>query len=236
MTDSDTSMTDPPARPGALQELRDPRSRKGFLRLGGAGLAGALAMTLAACGSSEEGGGGEAAAKPKLTTEPEPDPGIRPFGEGDLGIANYALTLEYVESDFYERAVEGGLLRGEALELAKVFGEQEATHVTALRKLIESAGGTPVERPRTRFEFEDEKSLLMMAATVEDLGAAAYLGQAARIESKEILAAALSIHSVEARHAAVLREVTGAEPAPRAFSEPADAATVLETVKPFIVS
>jgi len=238
MTHTETSMTTPSARPGALATLRDPLSRKRFLRLGGAGLAGALAMTLAACGSEEEsgGGGGEAAAGPKLTTEPEADPGLRPFGGGDLGIANYALTLEYLETDFYERAVSGGLLSGEILEVAKRFGEQEQTHVTALRRLIEGAGGTPVERPRTRFEFEDEQSLLRLAATVEDLGAAAYLGQAARIESEEILAAALSIHSVEARHAAVLREVTGAEPAPSAFAEPADAAEVLETVKPFIVS
>ncbi len=228
-------MTDPTAHgPGALHELHDPSSRKRFLRLGGAGIAGALAMTLAACGSSEEERGGGGAATLKVTTEPEPDPGLRRFGSGDLAIANYALTLEYIETDFYEAAVESGLLEGEVLELARRFGEHEADHVEALRGLIESAGGTAIERPQTRFAFADPRTLITTAATVEDLGANAYLGQAARIESEEILAAALSIHSVEARHAAALREVTGAEPAPRAFSEPADAATVLAAVKPFL--
>ncbi len=220
--------------PGALHELHDPGSRKRFLRLGGAGLAGALAMTLAACGSSEEKGGGGEGAGVKLTTEPKPDPGLRRFGSGDLAIANYALTLEYIETDFYERAIDSKLLAGEVLELARRFGEHEAEHVEALRGLIEAAGGTPIERPQTRFAFSDDRALIGMAATVEDLGASAYLGQAARISSEEILAAALSIHSVEARHAAALRELTGAEPAPRAFSEPADAATVLAAVKPFL--
>ena len=228
-------MTDPTADgPGALRELHDPTSRKRFLRLGGAGLAGALAMTLAACGSSEEEGAGAREGTLEVTTEPEADPGLRRFGSGDLAIANYALTLEYIETDFYEAAIEADLLTGEVLELARRFGEHEAQHVEALEGLIREAGGTVIERPETKFEFEDARSLTQMAATVEDLGAAAYLGQAARISSEEILAAALSIHSVEARHAAALRELTGAEPAPRAFSEPADAATVLAAVRPFL--
>ncbi|MDP9384527.1 MAG: ferritin-like domain-containing protein [Actinomycetota bacterium] len=228
-------MTDPTADgPGALRELHDPASRKRFLRLGGAGIAGALAMTLAACGSSGEEGAGARERTLEVTTEPKADPGLRRFGSGDLAIANYALTLEYIETDFYEAVIDSDLLTGEVLELARRFGEHESQHVEALRGLIQGAGGTAIERPETKFEFSDERSLLQTAATVEDLGASAYLGQAARISSEEILAAALSIHSVEARHAAALREVTGAEPAPRAFSEPADAATVLAAVRPFL--
>ena len=79
--------------------------------------------------------------------------------------------------------------------------------------------------------------MLNLAATVENLGAAAYLGQAAAIQSKEILAAALAIHSVEARHAAALNELAGRTITPDgAFGKPASMAEVLPKVKPFIVS
>jgi rubrerythrin len=96
--------------------------------------------------------------------------------------------------------------------------------------------GKPAERPEAKFPLENEEQILKLAATVEDLGANAYLGQAAFIKDPEILAAALSIHSVEARHAAALAEVTGAKPSPTAYAEPADAETVLAAIKPFLAS
>ncbi len=68
-------------------------------------------------------------------------------------------------------------------------------------------------------------TVLTTAAEVENLGAAAYLGQAAAIENPDILAAALSIHTVEARHAALLNTLIGEDPTPDgAFAVPADAA------------
>ena len=77
--------------------------------------------------------------------------------------------------------------------------------------------------------------MLETAATVENLGAAAYLGQAPRIQSKEILAAALSIHSVEARHASALNTVVGRSIVPDgAFAKPASMEEVLPQVKPFL--
>ena len=80
-------------------------------------------------------------------------------------------------------------------------------------------------------------SVLELAATVENLGAAAYLGQAAAIEDPAILAAALSIHSVEGRHAAALNMLTGQSIVPDgAFAKPADMETVLAGVQPFIAS
>ena len=78
--------------------------------------------------------------------------------------------------------------------------------------------------------------MLELAATVENLGAAAYLGQAANIESPEVLASALAIHSVEGRHASVLNTLLGESITPDgAFAKPADVKTVLESVEPFIV-
>ncbi len=77
--------------------------------------------------------------------------------------------------------------------------------------------------------------VLETAAAVENLGAAAYLGQAGRIESKEILAAALAIHSVEGRHAAALNSVVGKTIVPDgAFAKPASMEEVLPKVKPFL--
>ena len=75
-----------------------------------------------------------------------------------------------------------------------------------------------------------------LAATVENLGAAAYLGQAPRIESPEVLSSALAIHSVEGRHAAALNTLLGKSITPDgAFAEAADVKTVLKSVEPFIV-
>ena len=79
--------------------------------------------------------------------------------------------------------------------------------------------------------------MLQTAADVENLGAAAYLGQAAAIESRMSSAAALSIHTVEARHAAALNTLTDQPITPDGpFAAPADAQTVLDSVQPFIVS
>ena len=76
-----------------------------------------------------------------------------------------------------------------------------------------------------------------LAATVENVGAAAYLGQAPRIKSKQILAAALAIHTVEGRHAATINDLLHRSPTPDgAFARPMSMAQVLPIVKPFIVS
>jgi rubrerythrin len=118
------------------------------------------------------------------------------------------LKLEHLEATFYEEAAATGLIKDRrALDLIKDFGETERTHVETLTATVKELGGAPVTQPRTRFELVFQggpEMILQTAATVENLGAAAYLGQAPRIKSKEILAAALAIHSVEARHAAAL--------------------------------
>ena len=157
-------------------------------------------------------------------------------GGGDVDILNFALTLEYLEADFYAKVNNSGMLKGKVADLAKRFGNEEQAHVDALIALIKKAGGKPAVAPKTTFPLDDERSILKLAATVENLGARAYLGQAAHIQDKEILAAALSIHSVEARHAAVLNLATGAKPAPDAFATPVTADEVLKTVKPFLAT
>ena len=228
----------PPQR-SAIEELdRDPSSRKRFLTaVGGTGAVAAFGALLAACGGSDKKSSGSGSGAATGTTPAANSGETDMFGKGDLGIVAYALTLEYLEADFYRQAGASGKLKGKVLSLAKQFGEEEATHVKALEDALKKAGGKLPAKPKGKFPLKDEKSILTLAATVEDLGASAYLGQAARIKDKEILAAALSIHAVEARHASVLNLAIGKTITPDgAFAAPTDAATVLKKVKPFIAS
>jgi rubrerythrin len=227
----------PPQR-SALEELdRDPSSRKRFLKaLGGGGAVAVFGAVLAACGSdNKSSSSASTAANPA-----KPSSGSSPtdqFGKGDLGIVGYALTLEYLEADFYKQAAASGKLKGKALSVAKQFGDEEMQHVQALEAALKKAGGKLPAKPKGKFPLKSQTSILKLAATVENLGASAYLGQAGRIQDKDILAAALSIHAVEGRHASILNLVTGADITPDgAFAKPADAATVLAMVKPFIAS
>jgi rubrerythrin len=219
----------------AIEDLeRDPASRKRFLKMmGGGGAAGALALFAAACGSSSSSSGsGSTTSMPKTTAQKSGG-----SAKGDLAILNYALTLEYLETAFYEKVGAAGLFKGKVLDTLKTFGSQESQHVDALKATITKLGGTPVTAPKTKFTLGSASEVAKLAATVENLGANAYLGQAGNIKSKEVLAAALSIHSVEARHAAVLNTLTNQSPTPQgAFAKPASMSTVLAAVKPFIVS
>lgn len=242
-------MSEPPEvtpRPGgALHALsRDASSRKGFLRLVGAGGAGALATLLAACGDDDNDDGGGAAA----TQETQPSTGTQGQGGGqDLEIVNYALTLEFLEADFYQQVIDSGEIKDASIvELAKSIGENEQEHVDALMATAKQLG-TPAEKPRTKFDdvlAGGPNEILATAATVENLGAAAYLGQAGAIQDPEILAAALSIHSVEARHAAALNTLAGTgfkgdgplqgTIPDGAFAKPMTMDEVLEQVQPFL--
>jgi rubrerythrin len=219
------------SRPAMEEFANDPSSRKRFFKMmGAAGAASAFAVFLAACGDDDdqEGSAGNAMAEQKKETA----------GGRDLQIVQYALTLEHLETDFYNAVVDSGVVKDKKLaETAKLIRDAEQAHVDTLTGVVKDLGGTPV-RPQTTFESVlegGEMKILETAAAVENLGAAAYLGQAGRIRSKDLLAAALSIHSVEARHAAALNQVVGKTIVPDgAFAKPASMAEVLPQVKPFL--
>ena len=214
---------------GALRRIAaDPLSRRRFLAVGGTGAAGAL---LAACGDDDE----SSSSSSSTTTTTMSEDMASQFGEGDLGIVNYALTLEYLEAGFYAAVIKSGLFKGDDLALIKVIGDHENQHVDALAATAKKLG-TPAEEPKAEFPLDSAEEVLMLAATVENLGASAYLGQAAAIEDPEILAAALAIHTVEARHAAVLNVLIGESPTPDGgFAAPTEMEDVLAEVQPFLV-
>ena len=115
------------------------------------------------------------------------------------------------------------------------FSHQEQSHVTALKAAVMQLGGTPAAKPNGKFPITSATQVANLAYTVENLGAAAYLGQAPKIQSSEVLASALAIHSVEARHAATLGTLVNKSVTPNgAFAKPAEMSTVLVAIKPFL--
>ncbi len=136
----------------------------------------------------------------------------------DVAILNYALTLEYLESSFYNQYVTDAVITNAAVRpLFATIKADEAKHVAFLRTAITGAGGTPVSFTNADFDFTaagaftptDFATFLILSQGFEDTGVRAYKGQAANFTNKDYLTAALNIHSVEARHAAAVRKVRG---------------------------
>jgi hypothetical protein len=140
-----------------------------------------------------------------------------------LDVLNFALTLEYLEAEFYNVGLaSGGLIpAGDDRMAFEVIAKHENDHVRFLRQTIEALGGRPVDKPTFDFTagngtgtgpfagvFSNYSLFLAVSQTFEDTGVRAYKGQApALMSSNAILRAALQIHSVEARHAAHVREM-----------------------------
>jgi rubrerythrin len=138
----------------------------------------------------------------------------------DVDILNYALVLEYLQASFYTEAERTGALTGKTAEAARIVGATERAHVKAFRELL---GSRAVKRPTFDFQgtTEQQRPFLKTAVAFEDLAVAAYKGQAPKLQANAVLAAAVGIHSVEARHAAWMRQLFGVTPAVEAFDRPA---------------
>jgi rubrerythrin len=147
----------------------------------------------------------------------------------DVAILNYALILEYLQAAFYTEAERMKALRGRAADAAQVVGAVERAHVEAFKDVL---GKQAAKSPSFDFQgtTEDQNAFLKTAVAFEDLAVEAYKGQAPRIQGKSALAAALAIHSVEARHAAWMRYLFGVRPASRAFDEPRSRQQTLRVV------
>lgn len=193
----------------------DEHSRRRFLRV--AGIIG-VGVTLAA-----------AAARSRFASAQG--------DEGDLAILNYALTLEYLEEDFYGRGADSGLLKGRDGELVATIRDHETEHVAALEQAISDLGGSPVQRPQFSYPkgvFKDKASWLDTAVEFSQLGVRAYHGQVQNIQNPDVLAAAASIAGVESRHAAVIADLAGVNPFPAPIEPSSSKSRVLKTVQPFV--
>ena len=160
----------------------------------------------------------------------------------DVDILNFALTLEYLEAEFYKQGNAANLIPDarEKEFLGQVQADEEA-HVAAISGTVTKLGGTPVAKPTITFPagtFASRDSFLKLANVFENTGVGAYLGQAGSIQNQDILQAAAGIFGVEARHAAVLGLITGATPEGGIYKGATETAIakgdVLAAVMPFL--
>jgi rubrerythrin len=155
----------------------------------------------------------------------------------DLDILNYALTLEYLESAFYDAGLKANLVKGRERELLDPIQQHEADHVKVVRSTITDLGGKPVAKPKVQFPagtFSNRANFLKTAATFEELGVKAYHGQVTLVKNPDLLAAAASIAGVESRHAAIIAQISGGNPFPAPIEANLPMGAVLKAAMPFI--
>ena len=202
----------------------DGDTRLGFLKkaglAGGAVMgSGALLAALTPAGAMAASGKGRPPAS---------------FGKGDIGILNFALTLEYLEAAFYNEATKNKVAKGaQQSAFLKVATADENAHVAFLKKAL---GSKATSAPKV--EFGSATSAANWIATsyaLENTGVHAYSGQVLNISNPAYVAAAASILTIEARHASVAGLLM--KPTPKSmtpdgpFDTPYTAAEVLKAVE-----
>ncbi len=167
-------------------------TRMGFLKK--AGLGGAAAVS----------GGAVLGA---LTASPASAAGRPPsskFGKGDIGILNFALTLEYLEAEFYNLTTAANIVKDPQTKIfLETVTRDENKHVKFLKGAL---GSKAAKEPKFDFgdAVKDPAQFAALAQVLENTGVSAYLGQAGNIKSTKILGQAGSILTIEARHASVI--------------------------------
>ena len=197
---------------GALQEMAAhaiSSSRTTFLRRALGALAG---VGVGFCAAT----GGKAAAASTTTAN-------------DVAILRFDLVLEYLQSGLYTEAERLGELTPQTLAWARVVGAHERAHVQALKNLL---GQNVVPSPTFNYRgvTSDEQAFIKTAVAFEDLTAALLKWQAPRLDSRSIVAAVVTLHSVETRHAAWIRHLNGLKPATSAFDKPASQAKMAQLI------
>ena len=185
---------------GALRETADGAvrtTRRELLRA--APLAGALGAGLLATGEASAAGG--------LT-------------RNDIAILRFDLALEYLQAGMYTEAERLGAVKPRTLAFSRVVGAHERAHVRAIKGFL---GSHAIRSPSFDYRgvTENDAAFVKTAVAFEDLTAALLKWQAPRLDSRSIVAAVLTLHSVETRHAAWIRHIVGVLPATTAFDQPA---------------
>ncbi len=213
---------------GLVERLvRDDLDRKRFLKLAGSGAAASFgAFVLAACGSSK--------SPPRRRRLDRVDRVRILPPSGDVAIANYALTLEYLETEFYEKVVASGLFSGKRRGSSRVRrpGEDarrsaQGRGLQARRHARGAADGQVPDRKReaghrTRLHRREPRRGRVPRPGGEDPEP-----RTACRRARDPLG--------RGAHAATLGTLVGKSLTPDgAFAKPADMATVLAAVKPFL--
>ncbi len=168
------------------------------------------------------------------------------LGRGDVGVLNYAYALEQLEAAFYTKVVtdSGSAFTAGELSLLTDIRDHEIAHREFLKAALGTKGIPPLVVNFAAITFTDRTSVLATAQTFEDLGVSAYNGAGKLIVSPDYLLLAGKIVSVEARHAAFIRDLVSygsfaSAPAVNAttgFDSINDPATVLAAAQPFITT
>jgi len=212
----------------ATEALAGGDTRLDFLKK--AGLAGGAAMSGGVLLSALTPAAAMAAGKGRPPAK---------FGKGDIGILNYALTLEYLEAAFYNEASANQKSKSfikdpQTQVFLKTVTVDENAHVAFLKKAL---GSKAVGAPKVDFggTTSDEAAFVETAVALENTGVHAYSGQALNIASPAYVAAAISILTIEARHASVAGLILSGKPSgltpDGAFDTPFTAAKVLKAVE-----
>jgi hypothetical protein len=188
-----------PTQPGSdlNNALQKPMQRRSFLLYTGATVA-ATGLLLSGCDDDDN----------------ETDNQVN-VGSGDVGVLNYAFALEQLEAAFYTQLRTGKYYTGLTATSAEkqIFDDlalHEKIHADFLRAAIPANGGTLIKDLEPDFSsinFDDRDSVLRAARDFEDLGVAAYNGAGRYFTNPVFLGLAGKIVSVEARHAALIRDI-----------------------------
>jgi rubrerythrin len=212
----------------AGEALESGDTRLGFLKK--AGIAGGAVMGGGALLGALTPAGAMAAGKGRPPAK---------FGKGDVGILNFALTLEYLEAAFYNEATTNQKKKTfikdrQTQAFLKTVTADENAHVAYLKKAL---GSKAIAAPKVDFggTTSSESTFVKTAFALENTGVHAYSGQALNITTPSTVAAALSIVTIEARHASVIgliMKASAKEITPDgAFDTPFTAAEVLKAVE-----
>jgi hypothetical protein len=131
------------------------------------------------------------------------------LGEGDIGVLNYAYALEQLEAAFYTMVIDspyGGITDEETAWLTDIR-DHEVEHRDFLKEALGDDAIPDLEVDFSSVDFTSRDAVLATAMTFEDLGVGAYNGAGKLIENPDYLLEAGKIVSVEARHAAAIRDL-----------------------------
>lgn len=173
--------------------------RRGFLRV--AGYSAATALLVTACKTDAD------VATPGGSTRAARAGDIIKFGTGDVAVLNYAYALEQLEAAFYEKVVEVGTLKGREMTLFTDIRDHEIAHREFFKNALGSAAIPGLTPNFSSIDFTSRASILLAAMAFEDLGVQAYNGAGRFLKNADFLTLAGKIVSVEARHAAYVRDL-----------------------------